>query len=323
MAGCGDDTGPRYVIIDDDNGMAFDRVREEGSYTHPQATFTDPDGGLEILYALGEPEIEVLGLTCLMGTASVDICMEADQTLLELAGRTDIPCLRGAADPTELGQESDAARFIIETVRGHPGGVEIIASGPMTNIATAIMLDPELPEMWKTLHILSGEFGLGSNIEKTKELTGGDLNLSVDFPAAEYVFTNAGPCPVYPNSLMDDVLIGAADMDLLDKAGTPLAEHVHYQVAYWFDLISIFMDQDGFWPHGMNGIAAALHKRHRGPGTRSAIRLRSEDEPAGKYYWGSIVSDMVDDPALPVHTIYFELLNTNDYRQNYRERLGI
>ena len=59
----GGDSEPRLVIIDDDNGMARDRVAEEGSYTQPLARFTDSDGGMEILYVLGDPDIEVLGLT--------------------------------------------------------------------------------------------------------------------------------------------------------------------------------------------------------------------------------------------------------------------
>ena len=54
---------------------------------------------------------------------------------------------------------------------------------------------------------MSGEFGLGSNIQRASLLTGGDLNLSEDPDAASFVLSHAGPCPVLPNELMDDVLL--------------------------------------------------------------------------------------------------------------------
>ena len=41
-------------------------------------------------------------------------------------------------------QQDHAARFIIRTVREHPGGVTIFAGGPLTNLALAIALAPDI-----------------------------------------------------------------------------------------------------------------------------------------------------------------------------------
>ncbi len=40
-----------------------------------------------------------------------------------------------------------AAQQVIDTVRAHPGEVEIVAVGPLTNIGEALRLDPALPSL--------------------------------------------------------------------------------------------------------------------------------------------------------------------------------
>lgn len=313
--------GKRLVIVDDDNGMAIWHVIKYGNYERPIARFADPDGGLEILYVLRDPSVHLLGLTCLMGCLDLEGCMEADRNLLRAAGREDVPVYPGASSPHDMGKETPAARFIVDTVNRYPSRVEIVASGPMTNIATALIMDPSLPSKWKALYVLSGEFGRGSNIERAGHLTGGDLNLSVDFPAAAFVFSHAGPLEVFPNSLMDDVLITSQDLKILRRAGTPIARHVFGEVRLWNRVVSLYFRQDGFWPHGMTGAAAALHPEHRGTPTRSAIRVKPAGEPVRKHYWGPIVTEMVDDPDLPVHEIYFHFENEEKFRRDYLARL--
>jgi len=119
----------RLLIIDDDLGMYKKDVNRDGSYQMPWLPLTDPDGGLEVLYALGEPGTNVLGITCTMGCSSVEVCMASATKILELTGNPDIPVLRGSAVPEELGQPSEAAHFIINTVMSRPGQVECLAKG--------------------------------------------------------------------------------------------------------------------------------------------------------------------------------------------------
>ena len=45
--------------------------------------------------------------------------------------------------PKKTPEEKDAIDYILETVRNDPGEVEIVALGPVTNIALAIMRDRE------------------------------------------------------------------------------------------------------------------------------------------------------------------------------------
>lgn len=76
--------------------------------------------------------------------------------------------------PTIKPAEEDAAHFMTRLVRKYPHEVTIYAAGPMTNLALAIALDPQFPELVKELIVMGGsinpqtsdpEFALSPNHE--------------------------------------------------------------------------------------------------------------------------------------------------------------
>lgn len=66
-----------------------------------------------------------------------------------------VPPLKEGA-PTIHAKDESAALFLDQMVREHPHQVTIYAGGPMTNIATAILLDPKFPELAKALIFMGG-----------------------------------------------------------------------------------------------------------------------------------------------------------------------
>ena len=54
-----------------------------------------------------------------------------------------------------------AANFIVETIRKYPGEVVIYAAGPLTNIALAVRLDPEVVRLTRALYLMGGSSGGG------------------------------------------------------------------------------------------------------------------------------------------------------------------
>jgi purine nucleosidase len=58
--------------------------------------------------------------------------------------------------PTTKASEQDAAHFLVRTVRNYPHEVTIYAAGPMTDLAVAIALDPQFPELSKELILMAG-----------------------------------------------------------------------------------------------------------------------------------------------------------------------
>lgn len=258
-------SSPRLFIIDDDTAMLKREVRHAGSMAAPWIPITDPDGGLEVIYALRQPGVQVLGLTCTMGCSTTQVCMDSDRRILELTGHLEIPILRGADSPADLGQPTDAARFIVDTVMAHPGQVEIIATAPLTNIATALMLEPRLPQYWKMLHLASGEF-LGALGPRSDAVVGRyvgykDLNLNVDPKAAQYVLDHADNFIIYPNEIMDDARFTFADRRALKKTGTPLARFIADETAPFLRTMGLFnalSGHPGIYLHGVIPAAIAF-----------------------------------------------------------------
>ena len=79
--------------------------------------------------------------------------------------------------------KENAADFIIETIKAHPGEVTIAAIGPMTNIAEAIKKSPEIVPLAKRIVYMGGSFFVQGNVTPAAE-----LNIWMDPSAAKAVF---------------------------------------------------------------------------------------------------------------------------------------
>ena len=147
-------------------------------------TDTAGDDAAALVLAAKSKNIEILGVTVAAGNVSLEQAASNAIASLELVG-CDAPVYLGAtaplsgeekecfsvygqdgmgdADlvhPKKTPEEKDAIDYILETVRNDPGEVEIIALGPVTNIALAIMRDRET--MLKVKRIWSmGTAGFG------------------------------------------------------------------------------------------------------------------------------------------------------------------
>ena len=148
---------------------------------------TDPgvDDAMALVFQARHPDIELLGLTSVFGNATIET---TTRNARFLAGRfaPGVPVAQGAAAPLkraapeplawihgdnglgniaiEAGVEAaldarPAHRFIIDTVRAHPGEVTLIAVGPLTNLALALADDPQIASLVKQVVIMGGAFG--------------------------------------------------------------------------------------------------------------------------------------------------------------------
>lgn len=169
-----------------------------------QKIIIDADPGigdaLAVLIAMADPSLDVLGLTAVAGTVSGVQATRNLHYLIGLAdplrhprvGQSDLTgCSAdqapagmphqqllngrfglGEIDPLvpDLHNRRDSARLIVELVREHPQDVRILTFGPLTNIAMALELDPELPML------LNGLICLGGATER-----GGDVTAAAEF----------------------------------------------------------------------------------------------------------------------------------------------
>lgn len=152
---------------------------------------------LSLLMLLNAPQIDLLGITTVSGDQWVDVATEFALHAVELAGRPEVPVVKGAQKPllrTGRGQRlreelfgsypswhgsfnpgtpppdetwpppggypetrprpGRAAEFLVETVRAHPGEVVLYCAGPLTNLALAVRMDPEIVGLVKALYVM-------------------------------------------------------------------------------------------------------------------------------------------------------------------------
>lgn len=179
--------------------------------THKVIIDTDPgiDDAMAIFFAFQHPEIDVVGLTTTFGNVPVTMAAQNALTLCEYAGQ-DIPVTKGVGmpwvgpestyahfvhgddgfgniNPTPSTRELDprsSAQFIIDTCRANPGEIDLVAIGPLGNLALALRLEPELPKLVKRVLIMGGAAFVPGNVTPVAE-----ANIWNDAHAADIVFS--------------------------------------------------------------------------------------------------------------------------------------
>lgn len=166
------------------------------------------DDGFALALALADPAVEVTAITCVNGNTDVESAVMLSKQMLRLFGRADIPVYRGASAPLchpekrrgapeqirralghNVADEGYAAARIAEMIAARPGELSIVAIGPLTNIATAISLNPDLPEQVRELVIMGGSyFGIGHSAAQP-----GEFNFWTDPEAANVVMRTSTP----------------------------------------------------------------------------------------------------------------------------------
>ena len=174
---------------------------------------TDPgvDDAHAILLALYAAPITIAGFTTVYGNATVQDCTRNLLYFLEQAGQGDLPVYLGSAAPlvrnlwdpagarrvhgpqgagdlvdlptSRQPAQGNAIQWLINTVMAHPGEIEILALGPLTNIALAILVEPRWAANVKRLIFMGGAIEGPGNVRPRSS-----SNIFNDAEAAKIVF---------------------------------------------------------------------------------------------------------------------------------------
>lgn len=169
---------------------------------------TGIDDSLALLYLMGSADAEILAITCTAGNVPARQVATNNLAWLELCGYADVEVALGAEIPivqplmtteethgpqgighAELPAPSravskrHAADVWVDIARERPGEVTGLITGPLTNLALAVKLCPELPQLLKRVVIMGGTFNHPGNTTPTTE-----WNIAVDPESAKIVF---------------------------------------------------------------------------------------------------------------------------------------
>ena len=168
------------------------------------------DDALAIMMASAHPHTTLHAITTVAGNVSLKHTSANACKLVEFLG-LDVPVYVGCAEPLLGAPREDAASFhgsdglgdagipsasvkpnpghasnaICSIADKYPQDVELVALGPLTNIAVALMLDPDLPEKYQELTIMGGAIRAQGN---TANYTA-EYNFYRDPDAARIVLT--------------------------------------------------------------------------------------------------------------------------------------
>lgn len=102
-----------------------------------------------------------------------------------------------------------AAAQIVRLARARPGELTLLATGPLTNLGAALLLEPELPRLVRDVVVMGGAFDHPGNIT-----THAEANIWHDPEAADLVFAAGWPVVLVP---LDATHPTAVHDDWLDR----------------------------------------------------------------------------------------------------------
>jgi purine nucleosidase len=172
------------------------------------------DDALALILALKSPEVQVLGITTVAGNAPVEMTSANARRVLEYVNVESIPVAMGASHPLDRSLEdalsyhgsdglgncnlpppklplhpAKAWDFLARLVWDAPGEVTLVATGPLTNVAYAFELHPELPGLLAKLVLMGGAYNL-TPYGKGNRTPCAEFNIWQDPEAANIVFNS-------------------------------------------------------------------------------------------------------------------------------------
>lgn len=232
-------------------------MTEAPSAAVPVVLDCDPghDDALAMALALARPELKVVGITTVAGNAELAHTTRNALSVLTLLGRTDVPVAAGADRPLrrplrtaahvhgtsglegadlpepaiELRPEG-AVELLARLIRDSAVPVTIVATGPLTNVASLLIGHPELAPRIRTICAMGGAVGEG-NLTASAE-----FNIWVDPDAAHVVLESGLDVTLVPIDLTHQARVTLAETEQLAQLGTrtgrTLADLLRYFAAF-------------------------------------------------------------------------------------------
>ncbi len=187
-----------------------------GEFNQKKKIIFDTDPGLDdaiaLFFLMGRRDVlDPLAVTTVFGNVDIDKTTNNALRLLRFLGINNVPVHRGVSTPlirdrvsgemihgqSGLGdtllpepvweitsEDEHAAMAMARKVRAYPGQVKVITVGPMTNLALAIRLYPEIVEQIDEVIIMGGAMGQGNRTASA------EYNVFADPHAANIVFNS-------------------------------------------------------------------------------------------------------------------------------------
>ncbi len=212
------------------------------------------DDAIMLLLALASPDaLEVLGVTAVAGNVPLELTQRNARLMCELAGRGDVGVYAGCPRPMVRAlitaenvhgstgidgmdihepacplNPRHAVNFIVETLLAAEEPVTLVPTGPLTNVAMALVMAPEIASRIKRIVLMGGALREGGNTSASAE-----FNILVDPHAARVVFNCGRPIVAMGLDVTHQVLATRARVEPIRALGTRVAAQVCGMLEYF------------------------------------------------------------------------------------------
>lgn len=299
---------------------------------------TDPgiDDAMAILLAAASPELEIVAVTTVAGNnPNVQLLTRNALAILALVGRADVPVAMGAAqslvrprppvgsdvhganclggaeipDSTRSALPQSAAELIVTTA--HAGLDALITLAPLTNIALALGLCPELPQLVPNLAMMGGAVGIHGNATATAE-----ANILNDPEAAQRIF---GAWPAIQMAGLDvtgQVAVAEPFLNRLRDLGNASGRFLHAASQHYLNFYRT-KGRDGLHMHDAHAVMVLLR-----PDMYTVRAMCVDVETQGELTRGQTVGDWNHQWGRPSQTQVLIKVDADAFLEEYVKRIA-
>lgn len=266
------------------------------------------DDAMAILWALASPQLELRAVTTVAGNQTIEKVTNNAIKVLTKAGRLDIPVAMGAKAPLirklvvggevvhgssglegpvlpECGfapSKLTALELLIQTLEEAKEKITLIPIGPLTNIATLLIVRPDLKEKIERLSIMGGGAYMGNWTPAA------EYNIWADPEAAKVVFNAGLPIIMAGLDVTHKAYITREENEELRAQGNEIsvfaAELIDYFSRYHYEVEGF----PGCTMHDPTAVAALLY-----PEIFTGITCNVDVETTGELTTGMTVVDTI------------------------------
>lgn len=236
------------------------------------------DDAMAILLAAASPALELQAITTVAGNQTLDKVTLNARRVCSVAGIDHVPIAAGCATPLRRqrivaaeihgasgldGVEWDEPHvdadprngvdLIIElALGGDPRPLTLVATGPLTNVATALDREPRIAERVDRISIMGGAIGLGNWTPSA------EFNIYADPEAAEVVFGSGIPITLVPLEVTHQALATEPILARITELDTPVAHMSQALLRYFAETYERVFGFDAPAVHDPCAVAAII-----------------------------------------------------------------
>lgn len=198
---------------------------------------TGHDDAIALMVAAGSPVIDLLGVTVVAGNAELEKTLPNTLHVCQHLS-LDVPVYGGCSKPlvrkqitagdvhgktgldgpvfeplTYAAQPQHAVNYLVETLRRSQGDITLCPVGPLTNIAMALRMAPEIAGKIRRIVLMGGAVGTGNTTPAA------EFNIFADPEAAHIVFSSGVPITMMGLDLTNQALATPPIIDRMRAIG--------------------------------------------------------------------------------------------------------